>query len=96
MATFVHHPGPAGISAPASPRGTARTTSPSSDSAKTASAKTVTSRKVSAYDTAGEPSRAASIVPVLLAFGALFAVTFGAAYFGREVIDVLGKFLGSS
>lgn len=88
MATFVHHPGPAGITAPASPRGTARTTSPTS--------KTVTSRKVSAYDTADEPSKAASIVPVLLAFGALFAVAFGAAYFGREVIGVLGKFLGAS
>ncbi|SDD72127.1 hypothetical protein SAMN05216410_0066 [Sanguibacter gelidistatuariae] len=96
MATFVHHPGPAGITAPASPRRTARTTSPTSGSATAASAKTVTSRKVNAHTAADEPSKAASIVPVLLAFGALFAVAFGAAYFGRELIDVVGKLLGAN
>lgn len=56
----------------------------------------MTSRKVNAHTAADEPSKAASIVPVLLAFGALFAVAFGAAYFGRELIDVVGKLLGAN
>ena len=43
-----------------------------------------------------EPSKAASVVPVLLAFGALLVATFAAAYFGRAVIDVVGTLLGAS
>lgn len=91
MATYVPHSGPAGINTPGTARTTtARTTSPTSDSAKT-----VTSRKVSSYDAADEPSKASSVIPVLVAFGALFVIAFGAAYYGRDLIAVIGTFLGT-
>jgi len=55
--------------------------------------KTVTSRAVTGYDSTGEPRRAASVLPVLVAFGALVALSVGAAYFGREALVLLGSFL---
>ena len=55
--------------------------------------RTVTSRAVTGYDSTGEPRRAASVLPVLVAFGALVALSVGAAYFGREALVLLGSFL---
>lgn len=82
MATFTHP------RLPVRPSSVART----SRAARTAR-KTVTSRAVTGYDSTGEPRRAASVLPVLVAFGALVALSVGAAYFGREALVLLGSFL---
>ncbi|WP_066465975.1 hypothetical protein [Sanguibacter suarezii] len=98
MATYVPHSGPAGISTPGTPRSarsTAARTTPRAVAPTTIPAKTVTSRKVSGYEPGDEPSKASSVFPVLAAFGALFAVAFGAAYFGRDLIAVIGQLLGT-
>ena len=58
-------------------------------------AKTVTSRPVSGYEPGDKPSKASSVFPVLAAFGALFAIAFGAAYYGRDLIAVIGTLLGT-
>ena len=87
MATFVPHSGPAGISKPDTAR--------SATSPAVSSNKTVTSRKVSAYEPGEQPSKASSVIPVLVAFGALFVLTFGAAYYGRDLITVVSKLLGT-
>ena len=55
----------------------------------------MTSRKVSSYHPADQPSKASSVFPVLVAFGALFVIAFGAAYYGRDLIAVIGKLLGT-
>ena len=55
--------------------------------------RSVTSRAVTGYDSTDEPRRAASVVPVLLAFGALVLLSVAAAYFGREAISFVGSFL---
>lgn len=57
--------------------------------------RSVTSRAVTGYDSTDEPRRAASVVPVLLAFGALVLLSVAAAYFGREVISFVGSFLAA-
>lgn len=49
----------------------------------------------SAYH-ASRPSPAASIVPVLLSFGGLLALAFGAAYTGRTIIEALSGLLTGS
>ena len=98
MATFVPHSGPAGIRTPGSartPRSTTAHTTSSRAVSSTSAGKTVTSRKVSGYEPGDEPSKASSVFPVLVAFGALFAVAFAAAYFGRDLIAVVGKLLGT-
>lgn len=90
MATFIHHRTPAGFSTTATPRSTARAVF-SRSSARTADVDTSASADL---DRSQEPSRAASVVPVLLAFGAMFALAVGAAYFGREAITFVGGLLG--
>lgn len=55
--------------------------------------RTVTSRAVTGYDSTSEPRRAASVLPVLVAFLALVALSVAAAYFGREALGLLGSFL---
>ncbi|MBI9113953.1 hypothetical protein [Sanguibacter suaedae] len=58
-----------------------------------ATPRSVTSQQVTSYDAQAEPSRAASVVPVLIAFGALVALALGAAVFGREVVELVGGLL---
>ena len=55
----------------------------------------MTSRKVSSYGVAHGPSKASSVIPVLVSFGALFTIAFGAAYYGRDLLAVIGKILGT-
>lgn len=57
--------------------------------------KAVSSRPVTAFDATDEPRRAASVVPVLLAFGVLVLLSVAAAYLGREVISLVGSFLSA-
>lgn len=57
--------------------------------------KAVSSRPVTAFDSTDEPRRAASVLPVLLAFGALVLLSVAAAYFGREAIALVGSFLAA-
>ena len=42
------------------------------------------------------PSPAASLVPVLLSLGGLFALTLGAAVTGREIIEIVTGLLSGS
>ena len=55
----------------------------------------MTSREVIGYEPGEQPSKASSVIPVLVAFGALFVLAFGAAYYGRDLIAVVGKLLGT-
>lgn len=85
MATFTHP------RLPIRPARAARTARTTTGSARTS----VTSRAVTGYDSTDEPRRAASVLPVLLAFGALVLLSVAAAYFGREAISVVGSFLAA-
>lgn len=57
------------------------------------SPRTVTAQQVTAQDTTGEPSAAASVVPVLLSFAGLFGLAIVAALCGRRVLEILGALL---
>lgn len=85
MATFTHPRLP--VRPARSPRSVRGTTS--------AAPRSVTSRAVTGYDSTDEPRRAASVLPVLLAFGALVLLSVAAAYFGREAISFVGSFLAA-
>lgn len=92
MATFTHPRLPTRTAtAPRPPR-----TSRQVRRAEATGSRTVTSQPVTGYDSTHEPSRAASVLPVLLAFGGLLVLAVGAAYFGREAISLLGLLLKPS
>jgi hypothetical protein len=57
-------------------------------------ARAATPRKVTPYQESAEPSWAASIIPVLVAFGSLTALIVGAAFFGGKLLAVFGSLLG--
>ena len=97
MATFVHRSGPAGTSTPGTSR-TARPTAartPRAVAPTATPAPTVTARAVRADEAGSKPSKASTVLPVLVSFGALFAIAFGAAYYGRDLIAVIGSLLAT-
>ena len=93
MATFTHPTLP--VRRTGSGR-SARSTARTARTARTTRTPSTVSAEPGLQRQADEPRRAASVLPVLLAFGALVALSVGAAYFGREAITLLAAFLQPS